>query len=269
MQIIDLSKIYLQEYFSGRNRIKYENSFPELIRHYYEFWTDRDRDLISIGGDEITIRMGWIDNFIAELGIILRKNNIDPDIINYIYFIGVGTTNGHAFRHKVFYHVWFPIETYTNERLVRVFITHEVAHALHYHFSQAFYFPTIDDKQHIGRQLITEGLATYFTKVILNISDIEALWADYLTAEEGLRWWLTCEESQTELYQLIEGNFDRCDHKLEIFYANDPSNIFQFRAGYYAGLKLIERYARKNHLSILALLKLPREIFEKEIFAFL
>ena len=46
---------------------------------------------------------------------------------------------------------------------------------------------------------------------------------------------------------------------------SDPEDVLKFRAGYYAGLRLVEEIAEGKGLSVKELLKIPRGEFEKAI----
>lgn len=265
MQIIDLTENYRRDFIQGGNRQDYENSFPELFDHYYHFWTKRKLAITRVSDDDITIRKVWIDNLINKLKPALAEHELDIDSLVMVYLIGVGTTNGHAFRHDSKFYVWLPLETYTSPLLVDIFVTHEIAHALHYRLSPDFYFEDKDDKLRIGRQLITEGLATYATQKLLGISSMQALWADYLNDDDIRKWLQACESETPNLYRLIADNYYRNNPDIKIFYAANPDDIYQYRSGYYIGLKLIEEYAEITGFSLKDLLGLPRNLFEKGI----
>lgn len=265
MRIIDLTECYQEKYVQNGDRGGYESSFPELFDHYYRFWTKREYDLELVTEDEIRIRKGWITQLIEKLTAVLHAVKIDSRSVNFVFLVGVATTNGHAFRHEDEYYVWLPLETYTTEKRVQVFATHEIAHALHYLNSPAFYFNDKDEQLQTSRQLITEGLATWVTRELLSLSNLDALWADYLDASEAQRWWQKCSDAEQELFERIAAIYHVCDHDLEIFQASDPADIYRYRSGYYAGLRLIDRYARENSLSMKQLLKLPRARIEPDI----
>lgn len=267
MQIIDLTENYFRDYIENGNRQAYENSFPELFDHYYQFWTKRELEIVGVKNDDIQIRKSWINQLIEKLTGIFANHEIDFKAIDFVYFIGVGTTNGHAFKYQDRYYIWLPLETYTSEKLVDVFVTHEIAHALHYQHSPLFYFGSKDEQLRMSRQLITEGLATYITRQLLGITAMQALWDDYLSENDTEAWWRKCAAEQRNLLRLIYDNYYKSDRNIEIFYADNPDNIYQFRSGYYAGLKVIENYATKDRLTLKELLGLPRAKFEKDIFA--
>lgn len=265
MRIIDLTKDYQSKYIRGRNRAEYENSFPEFFHHYYRFWAHRERDLAILTDDKLHTRMTWINESIEQLNKALEKIDIDAGSIEFVYIVGTGSTNGHAFRLNDRFYVWLPLETYTSAKLATVFAAHETIHALHYQASPSFYFGSEDEQIQISRQLVTEGLATYVTKKILAISDIDALWADYLDDSAALKWWEKCQAEEPNLLGLVHKNYYTSSRELGIFYASNPDDIYRFRSGYYAGLKLIELYAKTSQLTLRRLLELPRDRFEKDI----
>ena len=119
------------------------------------------------------------------------------------------------------------------------------------------------EKDHFGRQLITEGLATYITAEVLGISDIEALWANYLSPEKSAQWLAECSDRVEELREYCRKQFEESDHSCEMFMANDPDDILRFRAGYYLGLELVREVAAQENLDLSALLKMERTEFER------
>jgi len=265
MQIVDLTDNYSSSYIKANNREEYERSFPELFDHYYRFWTKSELAMARVGADDIQTRKRWINRLLQQLDKILAKHAIDCDDITYVYFIGVGTTNGHAFRYDDRFHVWLPLETYTSEALVKTFVTHELVHALHYYYSASFYFSNGAEKIQLSRQLITEGVATYLTKTLLGISALESLWADYLSENDARKWEQTCQKEEVNLLRLIFKDYYSSDHESGIFYASRPDDIYHFRSGYYIGLRLVEYYAQMENLTAFQLLKLPRNKFEGDI----
>lgn len=266
MHIIDLTEEYQKKYIERKNRREYEDGFPELFKHYYQFWADSSSDIAFLSNKEIRYRKVRVNQHIKKLEKILNQHEIAIENIECILFIGVGTTNGHALRFKDKFFVWLPLETYTSEKSIQVFATHEIIHALHYQNSPGFYFSSKDEQVKISRQLITEGMATYLTAKLTGISEKEALWADYLNDTKLLHWWQRCHEEEQNLFYLIHDHYYESKHTLNIFYAANPDDIYKYRFGYYAGLRLIEDYASLRGLSPEALLGLPREKLEKDIF---
>jgi hypothetical protein len=269
MPIIDLTDSYRVGFIQNHDRLAYENSFPELFEHYYRFWTSDKYNLAIISDSEIDVRKKWILEHIERLGRTLNGRGVEYGLINYVFFIGVGTTNGHAFKRDDRLHVWLPLETYTSENLVRVFVTHEIVHALHYHNSPSFYFESHEEKNRLSRLLITEGLATYMTRELLGISDIEAMWADFLDKTTAKEWWEACRREEPRLFQIICDNYSRSDTRPELFQANDKRDIYKFRAGYYAGLQLFDRFCKSRRLLFPELLDIQRDKLENEILSWI
>jgi uncharacterized protein YjaZ len=267
MRIIDLTDQYNFQFINRNDRRAYENSFPELFDHYYRFWADSNRAIAIVKKDTIDLRRRQLSEFIADLEKKLNQHNLDLENVTIVYFIGIGTTNGHAFRHDGKLYVWLPLETYTSELLVRVFVTHEIVHALHYNYAPAFYFHTKAEQLHLARQLITEGLASYLTMKILDVSEREALWADFLDDSGASRWFQLYEHQEMDLLRFIYENYHTGDDSIEIFYLGNLDNIRQNRSGYYAGMKLIGNYATANNLTIKDLLLIDRQSFEQAIYA--
>lgn len=265
MRIFDLTENYRVDYIQNHNRTAYEKSFAELFDHYYRFWTSNQYEIADVSGRDINTRKNWVSKHIDYLRGILNILKIGYESIDIIYMIGVGTTNGHAFKLGDRFHVWLPLETYTSENLVRVFVTHEIVHALHYHHSPSFCFESHDDKTKLSRLLITEGLATYITRELLGISDIEALWADFLDKTAAKEWWEACRREEPRLFQIICDNYSRSNTCPELFQANDKRDIYRFRAGYYAGLQLFDRFSKRLRPSLPELLRIQRDKLENEI----
>ncbi len=265
MQVIDLTNKYRSDFIENRDRAAYESSFPELFDHYYRFWTKKEYDLAGIGDDAINTRKSWIEKHLEYLTRILKERDLEYQKIKIVNFVGVGATNGHAFRLEDEFFVWLPLETYTSEELVKIFVTHELAHALHYRGCPSFYFDTADDKIRLARLLVTEGLATFLTRELLGVSDMEALWADYLDDTAARTWWQACLSREPQLLAQIADNYFKSDPGQELFHANDSNDVLKFRAGYYAGLKLVGQYAKIHGLTITELLGLKRDQFEQGI----
>jgi len=180
-------------------------------------------------------------------------------------FVGVDTSNGHAYRQGDRFRVWLPIESYRTEKLIDVFITHEMLHALHYEASPTFYFADTREKDNLGRQLMTEGIATCLTQRLLGTDDLTALWADFLPRDRGQEWLRECEARSPELVGLLRRNFDLSSDAISMFHAADPLDIRRYRAGYYVGLRLIEELMTEKRLTAGQLLQLERSALSRDI----
>lgn len=268
MKVIDLTTEYINQLSNQNDFNSYENTCPELFAHYYKFWSHKDNSKIFQEADVISSHE-LILSILPKIENKFSSYNIDIHNMTIILFVGMGNTNGHAFKYQNQFVVWIPIETYNNKIDTEVFITHEITHALHYTNSSKFYFENKKEQKHIGRQLITEGLATYFSKIILEISDEKALWGEYLVNDELSKWMNDCDEQFATIKTVVRNNFDLSDNHLGLFYANDKNDILNYRAGYYAGLKLVEQIIKSENLSLSEILQIPRERFEKLILSML
>ncbi len=263
MDFVDLTEAYRDKLIKENDRTAYENSFPELFNHYYEYWAKRNFEITYLNDSELKIRGDWIRDHVRVLKAILRDEKIDTSYIDIVLMVGVKTSNGHAFRHNGRFYVWLPLETYNSEKLVKVFVTHELVHALHYYHNQDFYFESVDERNVLSRQLITEGMATYLTKRLLGVSDTEALWGDYLRRATAASWLEECRRREKEIFALIRKYFYSSSPEYDIFTMSDPDDILKYRAGYYAGLRLVEEVAEGDGLTGTELLTAPRNRFEE------
>jgi len=266
MKISDLSCEYIEHILSSSNLQEYETSYPTLFDHYFRYWADRKKPLIKLTEGEINTRTRLINNELKSVAAKFKAFGLNIDDLNIVLFVGQGSSNGHAFLDADRFVVWLPIETYDSQLLARVFITHEIIHAFHYAGSPEFYFDNAEEMRSVSRRLITEGLATYLTLKILNVDALTALWADYLPDDKADRWFNECRIRGKEIFANLLENFSTCDPDFGLFYASDPNDILKFRAGYYAGLRLIEQIADQCKIEPTGFLTLSRDKFEQLIF---
>lgn len=178
--------------------------------------------------------------------------------------IGQGTSNGHAIIEDDRALVWIPLEAYSTERQVGVFLTHEIVHGLHYLSRPEYFFHTHEEKNHLGRQLMTEGVALYVTKTLMSFSAEDALWADYIPEAECMVWMNACVQEQPALRTFMREHWNDIDGlALDLFFANDPDDIYRYRAGYFIALSIIESIVATRGLDLQALLATPRTQLEE------
>jgi len=262
MNVIDLTPEYIKHILNAGDLASYERSYPALFRHYFKYAAKRKNFSKTLTISEVKKRLSLILPRLSRIEKKFDKFGCDISSLKMVLFVGQRTSNGHAFKDKEEFVVWIPIETYTTPSLVDVFIPHEIIHALHYSQSPDFYFNNKGKQRMVSRQLITEGIATYFTKLIMKFSQSEALWADYLSKEKIKSWLSECRKKEKELYKFVLKNFYSSNSKISIFYAKNPKNIYEFRAGYYVGFKLVDRIVKNHKLEPKKLLVIPREEFE-------
>ncbi|WP_299025262.1 DUF2268 domain-containing putative Zn-dependent protease [uncultured Thermanaerothrix sp.] len=253
MLIIDLTKHYIRHVIQHNDIARYESAFPELFQHYHTFWAPlqaysfRDAEEIARRRDFVIGRLPLLSKRFEEKG--LNVTNID-----IVLLVGHGTSNGHAFPLTTRWIVWLPLETYHSPQAVDVFVSHEIAHALHYQQQPAFYFRNEYEKNKVFRQLVTEGIATFISKEVLSISNEQALWADYLPFDRVQQWYEACLEREEEIFRVLADELDCSDRRNRLFSFSETDNVLENRAGYYAGLILIERYVKQQCLTLQDLL---------------
>ncbi len=261
MRIIDLTWAYLETVGGGKSLAEYERSFPALFEQYFLFWADRKLFSLSLTRKEVEERLRRMQSQLPFLEEKLKAFGFETENITLVLFVGQNTSNGHAFTHEGKWYVWLPLETYETNSQRAIFVTHEIIHAIQYMNRPEFFFETIQEKNTIGRELITEGLATYFTMKVLNCSLGEALWADYISPDEVGAWLSQCRSRESELCQFALRVW-QADEITELFYANDPSDILKYRAGYYLGFRVMEEMVKRGLKTENDLLQLERKEFE-------
>jgi len=248
----------------GQSKWKdYEQLYPEIFDHYFRYWCPSKWDGQSLDTEAIRARAHRVTQVLDPIESQFRLWQLDTSALKIVLFVGGNTSNGHAFLDRDQWVVWIPVETYRTDQLARIFITHEVVHGLHYSLTPEFYFSDESSKNHLGRQIITEGVATFLTAQVLGVSDRDALWADYLSAEKYNLWLQECQRRTPELGAMCRSRFLQSTPELGIFKIIDPTDILTFRAGYFVGLSLVQNVSEKEKLGPTDLLTLDRHQFEK------
>ncbi|MEZ5357862.1 MAG: DUF2268 domain-containing putative Zn-dependent protease [Candidatus Zixiibacteriota bacterium] len=259
MRIIDFTDRYLQ-YAGGKiSRAEYEQSCPELFEQYRLFNIAENWEYKSLSADDI--KQG-VDIIMDELSFIERRfrtDGFDLTDLELLLFVGGGSTNGHAVELDGRMAVWLPVETYTSPMLARVFIAHEIIHALHYTSRPEFRFTTSHKLLDFERSLITEGIATFLTAEILGMPLVDALWADHLPAEDAKRWMDTCNAKKRELLNYCLDHIDSKEQEPAFFRADNPGDIYEYRAGYYIGAMIARTIYIADNLMPQRLLSLDRK----------
>lgn len=269
MIITDLTVFYIEAMLNDNNLKAYEKSYPALFSHYFKYWGNRKSFRSLLSANEAEQRNKLVRNGISCIEKELKQSGLNFAETEIVLFAGQGLSNGHAFRNNGRFIVWIPIEGYKTALQAKIFVTHELMHSLHYTCRPEFYFNNCKEKRSVARQLITEGLATYLTMKILRTDEGTALWADYIQRGEIRKWLKSCGTEERTLYLTLLKKFNSSGRETGLFYAGDPKDIMNFRAGYYAGLKLVEEIAERTGSGVPDLLRLPRGKFEKMMQALL
>jgi hypothetical protein len=262
VKILDLTQAYCSSVALTGDWRPCERHYPALFRHYFRFWAKRSYPDVKTTPADLLVSSQLVTRRLSKIVRKLADADFDLEGVDFVLFVGKGCTNGHAFSDNGQWVVWIPVETYTTARLVDVFVTHEIAHALHYRESPRFYFQDKIEQRSFSRQLLTEGIATYLTAIALDCSDDLALWGGFLPRAQLRRWRRDCEADWPMLLRLAR-KLIKTSSRTELFQANDPANIMKFRAGYLVGLELIKKIAVAGRLSPNQLISVPRRKLEQ------
>ncbi len=239
MRTSDLVDRYIDAIVARDDTGEYEAQRPDLFRHYHKFWSERRPYRRDLNVAELRANRDLVRSTLEQLDGAFAQHGLDCSELETVLFVGHGTTNGHAYREGDRFVVWIPVETYGNARLAKVFLTHEILHALHYMASPGFYFENREEQSRMGRMLITEGLATYLTSVVLDVPEEEALWGGYLSDQQLMGWMAQCERRYGEMCSFFHVNFDASLREHGLFCLGDTGDVFQSRGGYFAGMRVI------------------------------
>ena len=264
MKILNLVPKYIETISKEKSLKKYFSQFPDLFEHYFTFWSDKN---ISFVTDLKTIKNGEqliLDN-IDYIEKKLKHAELPVETIKVVLFVGQDVSNGHAAYLDNEWWVWVPVETYASKIQVDAFLPHEIIHGIHYSMQPDFYFSTRAEKDNTSRQIITEGLATLGTMQVMEMTQYEATWADFLDKEDYNIWLNQYEERRLELLEFVIENWDKGAKNL--FQANDQKDILKFRIGYLVALKAIEGVFSTTSLS--KMLEVNRAHFSMELLKYL
>lgn len=236
----------------------------DLFEHYFLYWgTPNTREIPFYEQDRIHHARKIVTSRLPAIERAFVNAALSLDQIDLVLMVGQGTSNGHAILADDRAIVWIPLEAYASERQVDVFLTHEIAHGLHYLSCPEFFFHSGKEKNHIGRQTMTEGIATFVTKQVTRLSSEDVLWADFLSPNERKVWMDLCAREQEKLRAFVHAHWnDTYGSALDLFFVCDSSDIYRYRAGYFVAWKLIEAVVAEQSLSLQDLLTTPRALLE-------
>ena len=262
--IIDLIPNYIR-CLNGQDSIdSYIESYPAFFKHYFDFWGRDNIISLMLNETKAYSRGQMLRRCLKEAEVNFSNHNLNLNNLFVVIFVGQHKANGHAFIDGQNAIAWFAIETLETEEQMRVFVTHELVHALQYSTNPQSYFNNAKEKTLVSRQLVTEGIATYLTTQLSSINEEKSLWADTLLPYELERWMEQCRADEFNLFNYVLTHFDSSDEGSSLFLASDSSNIYHYRAGYYVGLKVIEYISLKDNLAPHDLIELTMlELVEK------
>lgn len=229
-----------------------EDEAKQLGEHCQEIWNCS----VNAATDSDFLRF---QKWLTELDEILVKAGVEATV-DIAIVDGCQSSNGHALLLNGQPTAWVSVSNYPSDETIKVFGTHEVIHALHYGYVSEYHFESKSEKDHVGRQLATEGLATFVTEKLLNLSESEALWSDYLTPNDLKLLMDEYRKHQSESATNILRDWDKTDSLY--FYANDRSDVDKYRSGYFIGRSVIARIAEQDEIGIYELLTMPRSVLD-------
>lgn len=266
MQLIDITSNYVKYVIRQDQPELYEASFPQLFAHYERFWAPpgeyfyRNEDEILRRAELIGRRLAFLEERFSSKGLGLEGGVV-------VLFVGLGTSNGHAFPLGEKWVVWLPVESYPTPLCVDVFVAHELAHAVHYQRQAEFFFETEAQKTNVFRQVVTEGIATLSSRQVLDIAEQQALWADYLPADQIHRWYTECVRREAEILAVVARKLESSDE--DLFSYRGGEDTLKNRAGYYAALRIMQRILEQNQLALGELFSIGKQDFLRRIRALL
>lgn len=238
----------------------YLDSDRAFFDHYLTYWGSPNAPFVHLSEKEVFFQRQRVLSSLPEIEQRFTDIGFSLDQIELILFVGQNKANGHAFLRDGKPVVWVAIEAYHSKLEADVFVTHELVHGLHYASRPEFAFSTPAEKAHVGRQVLTEGVATFLTQQILGCTLETALWADSLSTSDASFWMHSCQDERPRLEKyLFDHWLDDHGAALDLFYANDPKDIWRYRAGYYPGAVWMEAICRTRGLMMAELLAVSRE----------
>jgi len=264
MTVIDLTDSYITHVIGSDNWSAYTEQLPELFSHYNRFWASPEYGGSHVEASLLLRNRTHIYQCLPYVTEHFEAAGFDTSDIRVILFVGYGKSNGHAFEDNDSFVVWLPIECYPTRTQADVFVTHEIAHCLHYTATPHFYFRTEHERYSIARLLITEGIATELTTEILGINALTALWADYLSEEKARAWLTACAARKSEIAAAVHKSFRSSVKNAGLFCALDPDDVLEYRAGYYIGTLVTKAICERHSCPTSHLIHYSREQLERE-----
>lgn len=263
INVIDLTPIYIQ-CMPNKRWTDYEKAYPTLFQHYHRYWADADAEYALRTADTVREKTALVESRLPFVKTILTQKGFSDEVI-VVLFVGKDTTNGHAFwdeqRHK--FVVWLPVEAYATQKQIDIFAPHELIHALHYTRYPEFYFRNEHQMKLVGRQIITEGMATFGTMQVMGCDEVTALWADYVSPEFASHWYEQCQNREREMVSKILEEWETSQEENKWFMMWDERDVTRCRGGYYVGLRVMQEINRRHKVDLHALLSLNAKELEK------
>lgn len=267
MNFIDFYKMQLGE--SEENNFTLE--YSDFLNEYYHLFckfnsieiskdrllniiTENIKEIKENRNNELLKFSSWLKSKIIEITDKLRQQfNID-DIPETVLFIGDGSIDGHGVVIENQAYGLFEISTLVDSiKLYNadVFLAHELIHPIHYQLNSGFFAGKWNSiEEYYFKRLISEGIATYFSKDIVSTRVEEGYWFGFLKDQELQEWINYCEENKSIISSKLAKSLNKEELDLDLyrqlFSIVGYENLTKFRLAYYYGTCIIEKI-NKNH----------------------
>lgn len=251
MTIRDLTSNY-SEFANGASTLSdYLGAYPIFFEHFLKYWGREKSDFMKITNKQLEENLNRVLKSLGVANEHLTQSGLSSSELEVVLFVGQNTTNGHA---SLLYNrpmVYIALECYSSDIYSRVFCMHELIHGLHYQENPSISFNSIQEKSKISRLLLTEGIATFLTKSILEVSENDALWADYLNPSQLENWNKSFDENFGSILNSCLKHFNSSDPIIasQLFEVSDVEDARTSRAGYKVGTLAIESIVKDKNLS--------------------
>ncbi|KAB3531050.1 DUF2268 domain-containing protein [Alkaliphilus pronyensis] len=189
-----------------------------------------------------------LENEIVKISEKIEKKLEIINAPDTVLFIGDGSIDGHGIIVEGKTYGIFELTTLKNSINLYnsdLFLAHELIHPIHYRLNKE-YFPKEwgSVEEYYFKRMISEGIATYFSKEACETSVDEAYWFGYLKLKELHKWISYCEEIKSETSiklsksiseKILDSNLYR-----QLFSIEGYDNISKYRLAYYYGYHIIE-----------------------------
>ncbi len=248
MHIIDLTDDYLRASTPEEGLARCLRQFPALFEHYFAYWCSPELPPAKIDAARLRRQAELVRLRLSRIERRFEASGLSLDDIGIVLFVGKRASSGHAFQHEGRFWAWIPVEMYATELCTDVFVTHEIAHALHYTYVPDLYFGSRAERNQVSRQLVTEGIATMASALTHRVDDGVALWADYFSKQEVAAWLAQCRLRERELMAYSRENFACSPDDNDLFTVGELGDVLRCRGGYYVGLLIVRELLREVSL---------------------
>ncbi|OGY91617.1 MAG: hypothetical protein A3B31_00630 [Candidatus Komeilibacteria bacterium RIFCSPLOWO2_01_FULL_53_11] len=241
-------------------KCEFERPHRDVFRVYYQ-WADRRataRVFANYAERYSRERLQRFDRYArTHLDTVAAKvSRVIPfsGKLPVVLFVGAKQSNGFVIRYKKQYTTFLNLESYPDIATLRIFMAHELAHAVHLRMGQGYYWRS--DRMSWYNTMMLEGVATYITQRALGVNSADALWGHYLTVTQKKRFMRWCESHEQWLKRGLLREIGATARVESAFFGRrKPKGCPYIRTGYWLGLKFVESLLRETSLREVLLLR--------------